>query len=44
MTDLNDIIKIDRQDEAGDGDIEARYTKLLHVMRMRARKILQFAK
>ncbi|CAO3597692.1 unnamed protein product [Absidia cylindrospora] len=41
MTDLNAIIKID---EHGDVDLESRYTKLLHVMRMRARKILQFAK
>ncbi|ORZ13652.1 hypothetical protein BCR42DRAFT_67875 [Absidia repens] len=44
MTDLNAIIKIDKQDGGGDVDLESRYTKLLHVMRMRARKILQFAK
>ncbi|KAI8149822.1 hypothetical protein BJV82DRAFT_503267 [Fennellomyces sp. T-0311] len=30
--------------EAIDGGIEVKYTKLLHTMRMRARKLLQFAK
>ena len=30
--------------ESIDGGIEVKYTKLLHTMRMRARKLLQFAK
>lgn len=30
--------------ESVDGGIEVKYTKLLHTMRMRARKLLQFAR
>lgn len=30
--------------EAEDRGIEVKYTKVLHTMRMRARKLLQFAK
>lgn len=30
--------------ESVDGGIEVKYTKLLHNMRMRARKLLQFAR
>lgn len=30
--------------ESVDGGVEDKYTKLLHTMRMRARKLLQFAK
>lgn len=44
MKDLNEIIKMDTQNNGVDDDLEARYTKLLHSMRMRARKLLQFAK
>ncbi|CAO3600572.1 unnamed protein product [Absidia cylindrospora] len=45
MNDLNKIIKMDTMENGVDDvDLEARYTKLLHTMRMRARKLLQFAK
>lgn len=30
--------------ESADSGVEDKYTKLLHTMRMRARKLLQFAK
>jgi mitogen-activated protein kinase kinase kinase len=30
--------------ESVDGGIEIKYTKLLHTMRMRARKLVQFAR
>lgn len=30
--------------EAVDGGVEVKYTKVLHTMRMRARKLLQFAR
>ncbi|KAI8068564.1 hypothetical protein BC940DRAFT_237646 [Gongronella butleri] len=46
---LNDVMhdymqSLNVPSEAVDGGIEVKYTKLLHTMRMRARKLLQFAK
>lgn len=38
------ISKLKISPESVDGGIEVKYTKLLHTMRMRARKLLQFAR
>ncbi|KAI8098776.1 uncharacterized protein BX664DRAFT_319573 [Halteromyces radiatus] len=42
MNDLSIITEMENNND--DVDLETRYTKLLHTMRMRARKLLQFAK
>ncbi|KAI9300538.1 hypothetical protein BJ944DRAFT_291624 [Cunninghamella echinulata] len=42
MNDLNNIISMNASDE--DNDIETKYSRLLHTIGMRARKLLQFAK
>lgn len=38
------INNLELKPESVDGGIEVKYTKLLHNMRMRARKLLQFAR
>jgi mitogen-activated protein kinase kinase kinase len=43
MHDYISKLKIPAEEVDG-GDIEVKYTKLLHTMRMRARKLLQFAR
>lgn len=41
---MRDYISSLKIPSESDGGIEVKYTKLLHTMRMRARKLLQFAR